>query len=301
MRKTVLKIFAAVCGASALLLTAACSSYTPKGPATELELKMTLEKRLTEEKSGDKVLEILFGDYDGDGSNEAFAVTGDESKAGLNQMVGKKLNEGALWFVSRGRAELLRKKSAAASAQKLQTEKNTYCVYEEYGKDSSLSYVWRVRNGEPAEEKISGKVGGVKLTDDGITAALYAEDAMCFEEDGELICYGTTQKPYYFFDDGEGLKEYGAVEIKIEDFLRLDGAEKILDEIEEKNNKVISLFYRGNGLININYRRKAVDEYICGNSTVKYDGSSVEKYRSHNGVYAAAATDSAEYPESPFQ
>ena len=298
MIKRILKISAAVLVLISLIFTVACSSDAPKGPATELELKLKLEKKLRENEPGDRVLEMLFGDYDGDGENEAFAFTGDGSEGKLNKLAGKKLNSGALWFVSRNRLEALMESSQTAEVAKLAAGKNTYCVYEKYDENSSASFVWRVKNGEPAEEKISGSVGGIALTDEGITAKLYAEDGMCFEEDGEYLYYGETEKPYYFYDSDDGIKEYGGLEISRKDLLGFEGAREILKEIEDKDNKVTTLFYRANGLININYRRLAVDEYICGNSTVRLNGGAVEKYRSNSGEYAPSATDNAVYPES---
>ncbi|MCR4615518.1 MAG: hypothetical protein K5756_05160 [Clostridiales bacterium] len=305
MNKRIVNILAAVCAVISLIVAAACSSSnttsnkTAGAPATEASLKQILENKLAEENPDEKILEMLTDDYDGDGDPEAFAVTSEDTEAYHHPIAGKKVTSGAFWFVSGDTASLLKKRSPAVETKRLDTGKNTYIVFEEYGNDQSKSYIWKVKNGEAEEEKISGKVGGIEFTDNVMTAKLYSDDKIYYEVADESGYYGMAEKTYYFYDTDEGIKEYGGLKISLDDFLKFEGAEEMLDEIEEKDNEVTTLFYRANGLININYQRRSDDEeHICGNSTLKINGKAVEKYRSHEGVYEASATDQAVYPES---
>ena len=62
---------------------------------------------------------------------------------------------------------------------------------------------------------------------------------------------GHTWNIYYFYWDN-GLREYGGTEISIAKFSEYNGADSILNRITTDGYDIISIYQRGNGIININ-------------------------------------------------
>lgn len=74
---------------------------------------------------------------------------------------------------------------------------------------------------------------------------------------------GMNNLPCYFYWDGEEIREYGAVELNKEEFLKLSDAKKYLDEIERIDGKVESILYqetKDTAYIYINYTVSRVNQ-----------------------------------------
>ena len=125
--------------------------------------------------------------------------------------------------------------------------------------------------------------------------------------DNSVDGVGHTHKEYYFYWDEESLsfKEYGAIEITQEEFLKCEGAKELLHEINSKGYIIDNILYRGNNIININY---IIDNTELDNINLKLeeDGSldilhdgytGLDGNNGFGGSYlSAVCPEIAEYP-----
>jgi len=266
------------------LLLAACG----EGSFTEAELRGMLEAKATRE-----ILAFEYGDYDGDGVDEAFAL------------VGAKLDDGSimgeLWYAGPNGAQMLEASETGywGLIDVFVFGGRRFAVVEEYYTTGALVNLWGVKDGQPYREKISGHGGGLKeISENSFLLYHSALDAML--DAGLGFCMGRTWKPYWFHWDGDGFREYGGTKITEEQLRRCEGAAEILDGIYGITGDI---FYRGNGIININHT-VLQSEGDIGNYcvTVQLDGESVAVVETGDpsGFYLPAlAPDIAAYPELP--
>lgn len=172
-----------------------------------------------------------------------------------------------------------------------------FYLEEGYGGSGSVSHVWSVKDGIPYELGHAGEM------------LQYAGNLQFYTYPGafDLLSDGTghTWKRYYlYFDETTGmLKEYGGISISKNDLLKLKGTSQILDEINNKGYKITDIFYRKNGIININY---ADGEYnlnitltIADGAVISRDPASID-FQNYDtgGIYKSAAfKEIAAYPE----
>lgn len=151
------------------------------------------------------------------------------------------------------------------------------------------SFLWEVKDGIPYELPVSGH------------GYIYFENDQWYivqnTLDGRFDGTGRTIKLYYLYWDN-GFKEYGGIELSGEEFLKLDGADEILNSIYEKEGVITHIYYRANNIINIGYGIELYgsNEYI----TCIYDDTSVEvvPIEDNSGVYLPALVEEiAVYPE----
>lgn len=297
---TLLKKITAILGASAILFSlASCakSNNANDSGVSETKLRELLQTEIDKDTSGNDILTVVFEDFDDDGKSEMFALTGEESNATEEEiLMGSHNTVGSLWFVTDKGASVLTEETANVKISLFKPGKRAYCLYEKSAELVSQSYVWGVNDGA-AQEVISGQVGNITAENGVITGTLYANDGDIYILDGEEIYTYATEKPYYFYESDNGIKEYGGLEITLDEFLRLDGAQAIIDEIEALDYEITTLYYRSNGLININYKQTTEDGYSFFNSTVRQEGLTVVKHQSHLGTYAVASIpEIADYP-----
>lgn len=178
-----------------------------------------------------------------------------------------------------------------------------------------LTYIFGVSNGMWYEDDFSLKGGRLSQTDDSqnLTVIDSVYDHFYNEEMGDYE--GHTYKPYYLFWDN-GFKEYGAIDISMEEFQRCDGAQEVLSKIADEGWAVTAIMYRKNGIININ----CAEEYNFYNVTLKLEGNRVSivdaneandyeyedtevQHSSYGGTYLEARyPEIAVYPDSfPIQ
>lgn len=228
---------------------------------------------------------FYYGDYDGDGIFEAFALLNEED---LEYAIG-----GDLWFAS------------PLFCNALQTGKS-YCDFEQcgsrapilftaeeyYGGSGSTSHLWTVIDSAPVEVNLGGFEG------------------FSVNERGEFVCYpsefdactdgtGHTWKAYYFKLDGLTLVEYGGIYIERAQLEQYQGAAEILSAAEAKGYRVGEIIYRDNGVINVNL----CNGFNNDNLTLRIgdDGLSVwDAEAEYGGVYdlTSGRVDNVSYPDA---
>lgn len=220
---------------------------------------------------------FYYGDYDGDGIREAFAlVTADGSLTG------------DLWFISPLFIEPVQTGLSYASFEMCGAEAPILFTAEEnYGGSGSTVHLWSVVDSAPV--KINADVLGSFEHGDGNEFYAYISAFDMFT-DGT----GHTWKRYYYYLDGLTMREYGGMYITEAQLLEFDGAEEILQSIKNSGGKIGDIIYRANGIININVRSDDRND----NVTLRYDESSVvDTGESYGGIYSLAGDSSiAVYP-----
>lgn len=147
---------------------------------------------------------------------------------------------------------------------------------------SDIVYLWGVTpSGEPYQTELSGYGCDIILNDDNeIELFCSTHD---FYYDGCFL--GRTWKPYYFYWDGTSFKEYGGTPISIDSLYSINGSKKLLEQVDSELKKIVKdvqiseIYYRENGIININYRCKENDshyddydfDYVNYNVTLRYE------------------------------
>jgi len=110
---------------------------------------------------------------------------------------------------------------------------------------------------------------------------------------------GRTNKPYWFFWDGESFKEHGGVPLAEAELRKLGGAAEALDGIEGALGEI---FYRGNsGIVNVNYSVAGSDGDVFNYYiTLRIEGGAATLLEDGEGAYQAAlAPELAVYPKEP--
>ena len=131
--------------------------YIPEVDASEPELKKILEQ-----KTSDSIIFFEYGDYDANGINEAFAVTGYEQEGGF-------FNKCTFWFVSKssGATEMV-KDTYGSIRSTVKADKYSFFVWERHaGGSAGLSFVYGVKDGKPYELLISQEVDEFKQNENG--------------------------------------------------------------------------------------------------------------------------------------
>ena len=223
----------------------------------------------------DKILYPLFGDFDGDGTNELIAEYGNH-------------NASELWFASNGRAYKLEERvttndvNARSIPCIVKSSGNVYFVIQYFDGQSGKCSYFLIKNS--AVSKIEGETA-LNLVPYGNYGDLTGEE---FDYDVNVMTGSIYKKFWYYFLDNK-IHKYYSREITREEFLKYDGAEELIKEITENRQEVNSILKRGNGIININHSQK----YDSGselfyNTTVKYRNGKVfktEEYSLQAGTY----------------
>ena len=251
-----------------------------------------------------------YDDYDGDGTCEMFALVGEyvdfEGYYDENNMYGK------IWFVDEnGILEIESEEMEYwSSPYKFLVENKAFVSFEEYYATDSLTYVWGVMNGRPYQPNISGKGNGLTINKYNEIQVIMSSYDFALDKNMNIML-GHTWKPYYFYFDGKTFREYGGISVEIEDLLKLPDVKNAIDSIYSNMYKIDSIYYRDNGIININLSKEKEDEIEYRNITLRYNGKSVcflengfgeytdEGFYLSEGFYMKAVIESmATYPDS---
>lgn len=230
------------------------------------ETKEDAEKRLVkfwEDNSGiakDKVVSSVIEDFDRNGTFEAFIFSGEYDESMENY-------PGIMWYTDGNICKNLNENDDQAwwDVNTVMEYKDRVFLYStEYYATGGRSLVWGVYDGEVKEASVSG-LGSIALTNDHEFTILDSQYDATYD-DGMWM--GHTWKPYYFYyDDAKGeFREYGGINVE-KDELNDIIASDFTAEFEQTGNKIIGAFYRGNGIVNVNY--SDMDEVNYGN--VNYD------------------------------
>ena len=204
----------------------------------------TLYKIATENVDG-IVIDVLEGDFDADSVPELFVVDETVSMAG-----GEVLK--SVWYVTADGAEFLTtfdKEYDGMTAYECGGEK-LVCATAVDEDGRKISYAWTTADGQVTGVEIPGEQGELIGMDDGSFAVISAENDRYIKENG---LEGASEKVYYFTFDGRDFVEQAGLQIYIPDVQRVLGSKAVLDELFEKGVTVGDIFYRQNGIININF------------------------------------------------
>ncbi len=200
---------------------------------------------------GDNILFYNYNDYDGDGYCEAFALVKDDSYE-INDY--SNIVRGKIWFVNQNGAKEIESYELlySISPHFFSAGGKAFIAFETYyGLNGRKTYIWGVKDQTPYQPNISGKGNGFYINK-------YNEIELCHST-LDLVwditldqCTGRTDKNYYFYFDGTTFKEYGGIEIDVENIKSLQNGNDIIDWIYEKSCVIDSIYYRENGIININ-------------------------------------------------
>ena len=249
-------------------------------------------KKLLESVTSKNILGFYFDDFDGDNIGEAFAFTGDR----IEEFNG---TPAEVWFVNRNGAERIgvqvQYNESFILPATIWTIGNVkmLCVDEMGGAGDDFSHVWIVKNGVPIQlRNIHGKLS----YDGGNNFSISHSSLGASTIDGS----GRTWQCYYLYFNGNVFKEYGGIKISEKQLETITGAIDIIDSVKSKGGRITDIFYRQNGIVNINY----VDGDTNRNLTMKLNGNTVEHFNDLDGegIYKAALSPKiATYPDRfPF-
>ena len=244
--------------------------------ASEIELIDKLSAYTNE-----PIVNTKYADFNGDGYSEMIAITGTANRNdGFPNTV-----DGKVWLVSDD------------GVFPVNTEPKGYGYilsddfkpkYLKIGNITLLQY-----NAISGNNNVYSYICAVK---DSKTSVAYSFDGYLQEKDGEYVVtisdYDIESGRYshdywyYFDEDSLSFREYGAIDITKEQLLKYNGADEILAGID---GDVENIFYRGNGIININVSKKYDDDYSFDtNILVGYDSSRVWKIDRNDGIYQSS-------------
>lgn len=249
-----------------------------------------LKQILSEQVGDEKIYAFAAYDYDGNGSYEAFGVTGEP------------YFDSTLWYVADGQAYQVEQNEFAVSdddesSHILDLETCAFYTVEcSSGGNSSGSAVYGVRGGMWYEDSISGCGSWISKTDSG-DITIIDDDSDAFYDEYGNAAGSHTYKTYYLYYDN-GFKEYIGSDISSEELLKYGGADKIIDGILSSGATVRNILFRQNGIVNINYYTEDEDGWTHNmNKTLRITGSSLTEIEEGEGVYEPAFIEKiAAYP-----
>ncbi|HBC93741.1 MAG TPA: hypothetical protein DCZ10_12820 [Pelotomaculum sp.] len=228
-------------------------------------------------ETNEKIISLLYDDYDGDGKYEAFALTGKESAEG-----------GEPWFVSESVLVKLDDTDWCAPPEVVLIGGKKFIKYEKIYATGRPLFLLCVENSKP-QSVLSGGAQDLQQIGDGTFTV--QQNTLDAGADGT----GRTLKQYWLYYDN-GFHEYGGIEITESELLEFNGAESVLKEIQAGGGVLKNILYRANHIINVNYQTpQGMNRYI----NLQYDDTSVSVLPTdHNGgVYLAALLpEIATYP-----
>ncbi len=220
------------------------------------ELTQTFKETIAQE-SGRPESDIRFfdiDDFDGNGDYEAFALVGDEPDYEMSE---SGLVNGDVWFVNRSGAKAITDSVGMGyecSDLLLDFDSVRYVVFQDAYATGELSHVFEVK-GNDVSEAVFSRLGTVQEQEGDSFRILDSSYDSEYDPDiGDML--GHTWKSYYFYYDEKtgSVKEYGGSEISNDEARDLTGRD-FADECLKDGDKLESIYYRKNGLVNINYSR----------------------------------------------
>ncbi|OPX45243.1 hypothetical protein CLHUN_11300 [Ruminiclostridium hungatei] len=240
-----------------------------------------------------KISVLYTDDFDKNLKREVFALVepqGENGEAYFN---------GQVWYADESTVKMLLEAGADVDSAEIWDvgSQKLFHVEEGYGGSGSISHVWSVKEGKPYEIEYAGE----SLQYAGEKQFITCPGSFDLLRDGSG---GHTWKPYYlYFDEASGtLKEYGGIKISLEQLLELKGTPEIVKKLEDRGGKITGIFYRSNGIININYVEGAYNlniTLLVKDGGVTTEAGSIDKPDyDRGGIYKAAAFEAiAAYPE----
>ena len=137
-----------------------------------------------------------------------------------------------------------------------------------YGGPTGDSFCWKC-----SEEKLIPIVtpGELTLIGDNQFSCI-SSDFGSVLPDGDKYTIGRCWYTYYYFFNGSEFKEYAGKKITADEFSAIPGGKDILSTIQQNGMTIRSIFYRANGIININcsIRQEAQNQGESGRTAFYY-------------------------------
>ena len=233
------------------------------------------------------IKKVFYADYDSDGSKEAFIV----AKQAEDQQT--------LWFASTKQTKKLETallfSSKANGICKVTNKQKLFVIEGSAGGSGSWSYCYYVKNGKVYMVKRAGE----QLTHiSGRNFAIYpSEFDSNYDSEGNWT--GHTWKAYYVYWTGTLFKQYTGKEISKSKVNSYKNGKKYFNQIKKTGYKIGKIYYRKNGIININLYKKDkkmgfinynnVTLYVKGNKVVLQvhysKGKNIIEKSGYGGVY----------------
>ena len=213
-------------------------------------------KNIVIEESDGELVYSEYNDFDLDGTCEMFAVVGEN--------IDDEVINGEIWFANQSGAYKIDDSRYYWKFPRVYLfDDNMFIVFEEFFTTGSVTYLWGVQNGKPFQPSLTTKANGFsinKYNEVVITNSTY-DGGKIIPDDWEIlpddeIWAGHTFNQYYYFWDGICFKEYGAIEITIDELLGIDGTDELIDYIADIDATINEIYFRENNIIQINYQKK---------------------------------------------
>ena len=323
MLKKTTVLFAVILAVTILCLSACSGGWREnyEGFLDDLMGKVDVERELEnidaeevireklEEYSEGQTIWFQFGDFDGDGTSEAFAFSG---KAAAEYL------EGALWYVNENYAAELGENGKWQNPEIVTVEGTNFLFAENL--EDGLTYVFGIENSKVYETAVSGMFSNLEYQGGrDFTAEFTSYDH--FEDEEKAKEEEPTTKKYWFYLENGEFYEYGADDSLRRADLRgykagsdvmdviykqgltdellekyySDATEEELAYIADEAGYFHSIMLRENGIINLNFYGAYED---CFYITFKVNGDSSEVIDCGRGFYLPAAVEAiATYPK----
>lgn len=230
----------------------------------------------------------IFGDFDGDGTEELAAVYGNRSEALFEDLC-----HGTVWYASGDKAESFFYEWDWLAPTLVTSQGKTFIKMEQCAVSDSLSHYLIINNstaGVFPTPIVQGLYPDGEYGDFTGLHSTYDASIDIFPDEKPLGT-GHTYKPYWFYLENGQLEEYFGEKITSEEFLKYNGAENVLRKAEENGGTDITILKRGNGIITVSYRIYGESGTSCRNRNIvlKYRGAEVFEETEDEGAYLSNA------------
>lgn len=214
-------------------------------------------------KTSEEIKKVFYTDYDYDGSKEAFIITNRSDDAQT------------LWFSSPKEV----KKIATAiiwtgkgrGICKVSKRQKLFLAEGSAGGSGSWSYCFYIKNGRAIQVKKAGEgLGQIKGKDFVIHPS-----AFDLVVDSTGVSTGHTWKAYYLKWNGKKFVEYVGKKMSLGALKKYKGANVYLKKVNNLGYKIREIYYRKNGIINVNLSKAMQDGIEQQNITFKVKGNKV--------------------------
>lgn len=208
--------------------------------------QLALEALIDERAGGKEAAEIcfsIFDDFDGDGTDELFAVYG---KDGF----------GTLWYANtNGAWDIYPAQTEWGEFRTAEVSGDTLILTERLYATGNVTYCFRVENGSPIGID-TFNAGSLTQTNGAEFTGIKSTYDFCTDGTGH------TWKPYWFYYENGEFREHLGHSILYENFKDNFGGvseefaylQPYFDEIKAENGVITDIIVRDNGIVNINYK-----------------------------------------------
>lgn len=230
-------------GTSVLAETAAETTSETEPKSTE---QLALEVLIDERAGGKEAAEIcfsIFDDFDGDGTDELFAVYGKD-------------RFGTLWYANANEAwNIYPANEEWGEFRTAEVGGDTLILTERLYATDNVTYCFRVENGSPIGID-TFNAGSLTQTNGAEFTGIKSTYDFCTDGTGH------TWKPYWFYYENGEFREHLGHSILYENFKDNFGGvseefaylQPYFDEIKAENGVITDIIVRDNGIVNINYK-----------------------------------------------